>query len=535
MRIKDIIYRLLAFMSLLIVLVFILISFRDLLKASLELYPREYREAANLMIAKSFYEGTNPYKINGGVPICVNVYGFVNPMIAAVLSRLFNIGLLRSFYLLSLIYTLIIPILIIYEVYSIVGLTRRTWIYYPFLFFSAYTVTYGTGHISTRPDCLGIIISIIILMILRRNGTVRNVLIAALLLILLFYVKPYFLFFVIPVSIFLLMKDKRSFILLLIAVSFVGVTSFVLIRCIFPLYYVDTIYFEFIEQFLSDGGITTSEKSAELIAYSINQFKELINTYFIQFTIVAIALLGVYTKVRPCDNNRWFSDTFDKIGIYLWNIVLAVPILLLLGRNKGAWISYHMQLLMPAIIIVGFVGIISFSERKSFLGILLLILLVISTPTIYKKYGCVEILSYEEEESWKKIEELCIIASDEGKQIYASCLVNGVLIDRIEHYYTYKTGHAYYKFKSLKIKEFVEKNKWLNNFLFPTILDSMEYMNKIISEDIKKLKDNKYDIIISDTASSVEPGNIEEYDIMYLDLHSGVQNWETTVYIKKQQ
>ena len=108
-------------------------------------------------------------------------------------------------------------------------------------------------------------------------------------------------------------------------------------------------------------------------------------------------------------------------------------------------------------------------------------------------------------------------------------------MEKKKHYYTYKTGHAYYQFKSLDIKETVEKNRWLNNFLFPTILDSMDYMNKIISEDIKKLKDNKYDIIISDTASSVEPGNIEEYDIMYLDLHSGVQNWETTVYIKKQQ
>ena len=106
MRTKDIIYRLLAVMSLLIVLVFILISFRDLLKASLELYPREYREAANLAIAKSFYEGINPYKINDGMPISVNVYGFVNPLIAAIFSRIFSIGLLRSFYILSLMYTI---------------------------------------------------------------------------------------------------------------------------------------------------------------------------------------------------------------------------------------------------------------------------------------------------------------------------------------------------------------------------------------------------------------------------------------------
>lgn len=535
MRMKDIARKCIRTMAVLFIIYLILITFRDLFLASIEVYPREYREAANLIIARFFYRGINPYRINSGIPVCTNVYGFVNPMIASILSKVLNIGLMRSFYILSLLYTIFIPMLISYEVYSIVGATRQTWVFYPFLFFSAYTVTYGTGHISTRPDCLGIIISIIILMILRRNRTVRNVLIAALLLILLFYVKPYFLFFVIPVSIFLLMKDKRSFVLFLISLFIIGLTSFIWIRWIFPLYYVDTIYFEFIEQVLSDGDVLTSEKNAELISYSINQFKELISTYLIQFIIVAIGLLGVSTKVRSCDNIWCFSDTFEKISIYLWNIVLAVPILLLLGRNKGAWISYHMQLLMPAIIIVGFVGIISFSKRNSSLGVLLLILVVISTPTLYKKYGYVDKLSYEEEESWKKIEELCIKASDEGKQVYASCLVNGLLIDKMEYYYTYKTGHAYYQFKSLNIKETVEKNRWLNNFLFPTILDSMEYMNKIISEDIKKLKDNKYDIIISDTASSVEPGNIEEYDVMYLDLHSGVQNWETTVYIKKQQ
>ena len=144
-------------------------------------------------------------------------------------------------------------------------------------------------------------------------------------------------------------------------------------------------------------------------------------------------------------------------------------------------------------------------------------------------------LNTEEIYAWDTIEDICVNATEEGKNIYASCLVNGLLFDRIEQFYTYYTGHNYYNLELEKQKESIENSVLLKKVLFPTFVNSIEYMNTLISEDTEKLKDNKYDIIISDAASSVEPGNIEEYDIMNFDLHSGVQNWETTVYIKKQQ
>ena len=125
MNLKRITNKFIRGISLPVVVFITIITFRDLILASAEVYPREYREAANLAIAKSFYEGINPYKINNGMPISVNVYGFINPLIASIFSRIFSIGLLRSFYILSLMYTIIIPILISYEVYSIVGLTRK--------------------------------------------------------------------------------------------------------------------------------------------------------------------------------------------------------------------------------------------------------------------------------------------------------------------------------------------------------------------------------------------------------------------------
>ena len=536
MRTKDIIYRLFTCISLLFILFFIIIAFRDIFRASFELYPREYREAANLAIAKSFYEGINPYKINDGMPISVNVYGFINPLIASIISRIFSIGLLRSFYILSLMYTIIIPILISYEVYSIVGLTRKSWIFYPFLIFFSYTITYGTGHISSRPDYLGIIISLIIVMIIRRDISTRSILIASGLIILLFYIKPYFIFYMIPVGVFLLTKGKKPFAIYVSSIFLMGLVSFILIRWIFPLYYAETVYFEFVENIVSNSGVSTNANNFELLLYSMKQFDELLVTYIVPFIVLLIIIIGVVTKYIPSCQIRLFEDELMiKLKLYLLIIIWAIPILLILGRNKGAWVSYHMQLLMPAVIISSFVGTISLSKKRMYLEIAILCFLIFSTPTLYRRYGRVEMLNTEEIYAWDTIEDICVNATEKGKNIYASCLVNGLLFDRIEQFYTYYTGHNYYNLELEKQKESIENSVLLKKVLFPTFVNSIEYMNTLISEDTEKLKDNKYDIIISDAASSVEPGNIEEYNIMNFDLHSGVQNWETTVYIKKQQ
>lgn len=536
MRTKNIIYRLFTCISLLFILLFIIIAFRDIFRASFELYPREYREAANLAIAKSFYEGINPYRINDGMPISVNVYGFVNPLIAAIFSRIFNIGLLRSFYILSLIYTITIPILISYEVYSIVGVTRKSWIFYPFLIFFSYTITYGTGHILSRPDYLGIIISLIIVMIIRRDISTRNILIVSGLIILLFYIKPYFIFYMIPVGLFLLTKGKKPFAMYASSIFSMGLISFVLIRWIFPLYYADTIYFEFFENIVPNGNTTVNTNGSGLILYSLKQFKEVFGTYYVIFIILFVIIIGVVTKhISSCQCKLFDDELMKKLKLYLMIIMLSIPILIILGRNKGAWVSYHMQLLMPAVIIVGFIGIISLSENRRYLEIVFLCLLIISTPTIYRRYGRVETITNEEQYAWDTIEEICVNAAEEGKYIYSSCLVNGLLIDRVDKFYPYYTGHNYYNMEFICQKDSVENSGLLQEVLFPTFVDSMEYMSTIILDNTEKLKENKYDIIISDAANSFEPGNVELYDVMNFDLHSGVQSWETTVYIKKEQ
>lgn len=532
---QNFIIRVFRFVICLVALVFFGCIIIKLLKenflASIEMYPREFREAANISIARCFLEGRNPYYINEGNPIVVNVYGFINPFLAASISRLCNCSILRSFYFLSFTYTLAIIIAVVYEIYSIVGYEElEDVIYYVGASIVAYTITFSAGHISTRPDNLGILVSVIVLMLARRATCCKRIVCLSFLTVLLFYIKPYFFFYFAAVIIYLFLKNRKNGLIYIGSVAGIGMASVILIANVFPLYFTDVVFFEFVENILvKDTAGARSSTPGALFSYSFDQIREILLYYAVLFLAVAF---GCVVSMVSNKSKKWYVskciEVVNESKIYLISSILALPVLIVMGTNKGAWVSYHMQLMMPGVVIFGMSVIGGLIRTKKIDKLFFTVLLLVAAIFPYYRYGKVDTLDSKEEEEWIRIENVCLDAFDSEKNIYCTPLLNSLLFDR-RSYLTNVNGHNY--LPSYNIDQIYNgKYREIVDTFFPLLFEANVYAKE---HDMSYRDSIQYDYIISDLTLNIER-NMEEYEIAdVLILHAGTQEWETYIYKRK--
>jgi len=110
-------------------------------------------------------------------------------------------------------------------------------------------------------------------------------------------------------------------------------------------------------------------------------------------------------------------------------------------------------------------------------------------------YGKVDVLSKDEKIEWEKVENICVGAIENGKKVYGSTLINGLLIDRLS-YYPYETGHTYYDGETIYSRDKIESKPYAK-VLFPTFVESIDYMIELKNENDSMINSGIYDIIIS--------------------------------------
>lgn len=543
-------------------------AIKDNILACMERFPREYRESANLSLARGFIDGKNIYELPSSGPIPVYVYGFINPLLAAGITKITGMNLLNSFYFIYLITTVLFCVLLSYEVYSLIKnkITGKFFIYKKentlelgniLLFISliliTYTLTFRIGHITTIPDTLGMVVGMIILMLTRRSKSFKSVIVISILVVLEFYIKAYFLFFAAPVFFYFLIKNRKLMGWYILFCVLIGLASIFIVNAIFPLYFIENIYFEFIEQFLNvyvDESIVDAEAYER--NYMISQFVKLFVKYncvlviglIISFTRIFRFIKDLFTKVK-------FEFDFDTLA-YDICIIIAIPLLVVLGKNDGAYMSYHFQLLMPSVLIVAYDFLIPFYNCKikeilcfkkfvEYINIIkidkaiykgvILFLIFVSTYKSYVAFGRVSLLTKEQEANWDKVEKICLDAYDSNKLIFAGNLTNAVIIDR-RSYYSDFNGHTYINYATKEEADATAENK-LFNTIFADLDEMYYYAADYNKETENNFKESKYDIIIADEESVYEKVNINDYNSEQLNLDMGQFDCNVTIFTKK--
>ncbi|MBR5377327.1 MAG: hypothetical protein IK139_08605 [Lachnospiraceae bacterium] len=343
-------------------------------------FPNEYREAANVQLTLEFLKGNNPYSLSaysGSTPGMIYVYGPLYSLFTALLCLIIPVDVILMHYIVTLASVIVAAGICAYMTYE-----RTKYLAAPaavFLFLISCSWRYG--YINAVPDAFALMIMILIFFIIsRRDFRFRDTL-TAVLSLMLFFVKQYFLIVFVSVFIFRLINDRKAALRLFIQTILISLATFVIITLTCPLYFTYTVFMahgpfgmsveqfselysylkkedaedrlyeeededkEGKEAFLTNGSEDTDPVSG--FAYELLQLKSLAGTFLFIFLF---ASAGIVLEIKGGLKHRGDPEAFLII-----HMITAFTALIYLGRNDGAWLSYYLQLLMPAVIIYAFV------------------------------------------------------------------------------------------------------------------------------------------------------------------------------------
>ena len=153
-------------------------------------YPREYRDASNVVQALSFANHTSPYNLSNAITFGnrISAYTPMNNIIASVFYKIFPFSMLNILLGLDFIYILITAVAI--AIIAKKGNTNLSVLSLAVLFLSSLSLGFrGSDFIQTVPDHLGMLLVLCILFLVSKG---KNAIIPAILTVLCFYVKQYF-------------------------------------------------------------------------------------------------------------------------------------------------------------------------------------------------------------------------------------------------------------------------------------------------------------------------------------------------------
>lgn len=363
--------------------------------------PREIRDAANVSLAEQFASLQNPYILSEGNEYVesINVYPPLNMLFAAFLHILTGLNLYNIFYALDFLYVALTAVVIT----RFVQKELHSPLFLNLLVFAAsLTLGWRAGFISTVPDHLGMLMIVLLLVSLKHKGR-YVILVQAILSVLGFYSKQYFLAACAPVFFYYLLTNRKAAWKYFLYTAVIGLLSMGILHILCPALSVQLLFFMSAEN---------SGLSMEKLLYSLKQMFLCLATYGI-FSLFVLKRYLVFLHRLLTGKAKWTEATIFDIH----NIVMFL-VLLYLGTNKGAFLSYHLTLLAPGLLIVGSMEInktLSRFDSSKKLPVQFIIGLI-SLLLLLKKYQLPYVYSEEDKISYTRIES--ILSQYEAQEVY---------------------------------------------------------------------------------------------------------------------
>lgn len=339
--------------------------------------PNEYQEVSNIQIARSFYEGINPYTLKNAVggeePGVVYPYGPVYPLLCAFAARFFSMDLIFAGYLVSFLAMLLSAVLGAWMVKEQTRTLFAPMAAFPLLI----NCTWRYGYVNAVPDALAFLWVMLALLIETRKKCRFRELLEVLFILLAFYTKIYMAYIALPLFLLKLLRKKKDALKFALLGLLLGAASIVVISAACPLLWTYSVY-----MLMGLHGITDEEYAAAVNRISSaapGQLQEMIEVLtfrnekdptgglgyeglqlrslggiFIFFFLGAAA--EVYGLLR-----KKSSKASDYQLLMLLILLVSVPVMAVLGSNGGAWLSYYLQIQIPALVMM----VIPFLEEKA--------------------------------------------------------------------------------------------------------------------------------------------------------------------------
>ena len=494
--------------------------------------PKEIREMNTVVFADHFASGDNLYavsKLDNSIPVATSMYGFLVPLILAPFIWLFSFTSLNALQICELI-TLLVEIAGAFFFYRL--LWRKTShnllsAIGMIFFYYCYWRYHGFG--GAFPDQWGVSLSVILMYIIYEDS-VREICRPgkyAAIVIALFYVKPYFVFTVIGLCVYILLYSRAAFKKLVLYGISEGILSVFVVYWLFPLYFSEALP-------IGQGQTTTSNWP-----YSLNQVKELSKAYeAVMFFCVLNLLFFIYKRVKNKQLKVGFSyELCQSICIFPFTIYIA--------QNEGTIYTYFLQLWYPYVTVCGIVSAVAILDRIKFLKsqnmkivcyALCPAMVLISFDQMLRVMPFFEchMMTEEEKAAWENSYRILDEYVAKG-EILVPMLLSGYCIENDMETADY--GQAHYN-SSKNLQNYEESKLWTNLFLVKytgALLEkNIHYENVQIKDAIKN---QLYSCIALSSVGDYRLSGDEILDAGYRvlekeTLYSGNQKWNVVFYVR---
>lgn len=499
----------------LLICIYVCIFLTLLLCAVLTNAPRELRDAANVAVSTRLAHMQNPYVLSTNQDFIeyVNVYPPLNMLIAAFIYFLTDINLYRIFYSMDFIYVVASAAAIAYFLKKALNIPSFFIVFLSFA--GALTLGWRTGFISTVPDHLGMLICIILLICAHKN---KSILLQAVLSVLAFYSKQYFLAIAASVFLFHCLSNIKTALKYFLYTAVIGILSFLVICLFCPSFSVQIIYFMFAEN---------DSMNVSKILYTGRQMFLALATYGI-FSLFVLKRYIHAIRIRISG---------EKINLTVFDIhfMLMFFVLLYLGTNKGAFLSYHLTLIIPCVIVTGAMEMHIFLQTLDIKAKYpaQLLICIISLALLYKKYQFPYVYTDKDYQQYSYVEN--ILEQYSGDEVY---LVPQLGFYTLEHSKMLaENGHHDYII-SLADSKIINTpiDITATAHLFPYIVDLYEYSVFEKEEILDSVKNQKFALITRQNGSTMLYGYDISSEYTCIDsvpVRTGIQNYTVDLWIPK--
>lgn len=285
--------------------------------------PHEFREVNLVAFAKSFADGKNLYSfsvLKDEIPPVTSQYGLLVPLLLAPfvkIGEIFGVEALRIAQL-TTIFIEIAGLLLVYLIIMKNCGNRLFAIFGAIVSYSCFWRYAAFG--GAFPDQWGLTFALLMTycIISFEQQKRHKVIVYALMCIILFYIKQYFVFNLVGLSLYLFFYSKKDFIKFIFCAAFFGAISALLVVKIFPLYFPEAI------------AITSGAVGDAGWSFSLLQIKNMAFHYYPLVSVVYICLV-FYQVIKFIDERRKNTEagtTSQVIYIYISNRSVCYRLLL---------------------------------------------------------------------------------------------------------------------------------------------------------------------------------------------------------------
>ena len=306
-------------------------------------YPIEYREGASQMLTQFLLRGENPYALQSQ-PLAMNNNGIVYNLLVLPLAMVFGNSLA--------VHRTVTSFLILLCTFTVFRACRRSTQDAALALACAALVMMALsarGHLGVFPSSTGVLFFLLgILMPVISGFDRRGLLLSAAACLMAFFTKPYFvLCFAIVASYVFLFVSKKSAVLYGLWFAGLLLTAALLVRLVFPLYFVFTI--------LSNASNTSPNG-----AHMLNQLRQLVTEFWPSLLLMGLLLI---MALRARETGQAAAEARSpKQAVAFWDHPLltwrveyfayatACSLLAfasLLGWHEGSFMTYSYQLIIP--------------------------------------------------------------------------------------------------------------------------------------------------------------------------------------------